>query len=302
MTNVRFNLVCHGLMALWQGNSYTIEIHIPQEDEHSVMIGHPKVDGGAPFDGLSPLPESDHLRLCGVKQDCNMNAARLRDSFGGPVLHGRNFQPASRRSRIVAPMPWRVRTYRIAEVDGSKVEGDTTPHFFSKRADLLAEVTVLSWNATITEASDVYIHDETGGDSFEAKKSYSCDLNQLDPCCKCRSECRDDAARPGEPALSLCLYSQPTGPLQKVRRNDPGAHEDSRHGMSWNRMFTPVAGGKLDMHLALSEAIPDPPPCCTMIGVECERLLSLQELQAKSDEPGGPITERAGCGSACFCC
>lgn len=281
--SARFNLVCHGLMAFVRRQSGAIEILIPDETSHVVKVGHPRGSCEAPQGHayIPELPHGDDWQLHGVN-DGGLAASDFLTMFTGPILDGKDFESLpSRHSQIVTPPPAGVRSYRVAEADQPKMEGDTTSRFFEKRTSLLSEVTVLWWNTESSDPDSVWIGSpNVKGFRAEAQSSSAC----------------SDSASADDRFMSLCLYSQPSGEAC-------GEEPSHGHGSSWNSMFriAGTMGGKLDMHLALMDAIPDPPPPCTAIGIECQRLLSLCEMEMDTSKPNTK-TSRAGCGGGGVSC
>ncbi|MBZ2185512.1 MAG: hypothetical protein K7J46_12435 [Bryobacter sp.] len=241
MNSYRFNLITHGLMAIWQEGQH-LHILVPDEPNHQFKMGSPyDAKGNLSINNLQNMPTGT-LTLVGVKPGQINTPNRLSSHLRLAVLDKKHFQVnkinGALRTEFIVPFPDKIRSYCGAEVNPLAVVG-TTPGV-TKAPYVVEEVLALSWENL-----------DPTGTQWKGKASYPI---QFSP----------------SAYANFGIYAQEAsiGPLPH------------NHANAWNRMFTFGKNQHPDMNLSFPGIKADRPPVSTAIGISKAELDSLIDLAA----------------------
>lgn len=281
MSANRVNLICHGMMALWQQSSDQLSILIPDEgDVHTYLIGSPATSGNSPFDGFKPLPKGE-LFLEGVTRGA-LSGAEMAEQINAPVLRRDLLTRTNvQRTEIHIPPPHAIRPYCGIEVPADVIRQTTPPALFARLPAVVHDVMVLSWLV------------EDG-----VKPSVKAASGEEFPIAGVADAITETTF------FNIGVYAQ------------PAVATSTHHGHNWNKMMEIVGTAPVvapdepgnahahghaahaaaasvnpDLNLALANFLPDGPPRLTAIGCSELDLFSLTRLK-------GLATDRSGCGFA----
>jgi hypothetical protein len=240
----RFNLITHGLMAIWQEGQH-LHILVPDENHHSFKMGSPyDAKGNVSIQNLADMPRGV-FRLSGVNPGQLNTASRLSSHLRLPVLDKKHFQfhqdSAALRTQFIVPVPDRIRSYCGAEVNPLSVVGSTPG--VMKAPGVVEEVLVLSWESL-----------DPNNTKWQGPSPYDIPFSP------------SGIANFGIYAQESDLHLSPAG-----------------HASSWNRMFTFGNQQHPNMNLSFPGVKADRPPVLTAIGVSKVELDSLVDLAAMAN-------------------
>ncbi len=270
---MRFNLICHGMMAFWQ-KGRTMSILVPDIPESIHFYGAGSV-GRPPSKGnLDPLPRGT-LTLEGPDPMARrgLTPLQMQERFETPVLKTSELSRNTTAIRTTIdgiPLPHEIRCYCGAEAPES-LQGSTPRDVVAKMPSVLHDVIVLTWWRDSRSSRFLL---KQGSRTVASGAKHVSHAGKLD-------------------AVNLGLYAQPPGASL-------GDHSDH-----WNLMMT--IGDSIrspGLRLSMPKLMPDAPPRFLKIGCDEVDLLALADLPAVTNPRRNPPsleireTDRTGCGSA----